>query len=82
MAGQWAHPTIVFAPGTRGQADACAPSRGMALNAEIDPVSAAVGFNYELPLFQIAAAKGMRVVVTDYIGLGTPGVHTYLNRYE
>ena len=28
----------------------------------------------------VFASKGVRVVVTDYIGMGTPGVHTYMNR--
>lgn len=75
-------PTLAFAPGTRGQADACAPSRGVGLAGQFDPASGALGLNYEIPMYQAAAAQGMRVVVTDYIGLGTPGVHTYLNRIE
>jgi dienelactone hydrolase len=26
--------------------------------------------------------NGVRVVITDYVGLGTPGIHTYVNRLE
>lgn len=81
-AGPGPTPTIAFAPGTRGQADACAPSRGIGLTGQVDPANSAIGLNYEIPMYEAAAAQGIRVVVTDYIGLGTPGVHTYLNRYE
>ncbi|MDO4762377.1 MAG: lipase family protein [Corynebacterium sp.] len=75
-------PTLVFAPGTRGQGNICAPSRGPWLTSAVDTADHAIGFNYELPLQYLAAASGMRVVVTDYIGLGTPGVHTYVNNIE
>ncbi len=75
-------PTIVFAPGTRGQADICAPSRGTWLLSSIAPTTGAFSINYELPLQYFAAQQGIRVVITDYIGLGTPGVHTYINAIE
>ncbi|MEX3504576.1 lipase family protein [Corynebacterium sp. LK2510] len=71
-------PTVVFAPGTRGSGDACAPSRGPWLTAQLDAVAPALGLNYELPSYTAAALLGMRVVVVDYIGLGTPGPHTYV----
>ncbi|WP_165164966.1 alpha/beta fold hydrolase [Corynebacterium qintianiae] len=71
-------PTIVFAPGTRGSGDACAPSRGPWLTTKIDVDNTAVGVNYELPFYETAAHVGIRVVVVDYIGLGTPGPHTYV----
>lgn len=35
---------------------------------------------YELLLIQRMIKRGWAVVVTDYEGLGTPGVHTYVNR--
>src|SRR5690606_39929879 len=44
----------------------------------------ALGFsaNQELPSSTVWSRLGARVLVTDYIGLGTPGVHTYANRFE
>lgn len=72
-------PTVVFAPGTRGSGDSCAPSRGTWLTGQIDPAGGpAMGLNYELAIYQAASLMGMRVIVVDYIGLGTPGAHTYV----
>lgn len=80
----WTHggprPTIVFAPGTRGQGDQCAPSQSFLGVSSAWPGS--VNFNYEYQFHQAAAAAGMRVIVPDYIGLGTPGHHTYVNNIE
>lgn len=85
-AGQWAGngptPTIVFAPGTRGTGDECAPSRAPGLLAGVDREKGSVNINYEYPVFLAASAAGIRVIVTDYIGLGTPGQHTYVNHTE
>lgn len=75
-------PTVVFAPGTRGAGDACAPSRAWMKLLDVAPEQQAVNLNYELPFYQAASALGMRVVVTDLIGLGTPGAHTYANTLE
>ncbi|MER6255094.1 lipase family protein [Streptomyces sp. NPDC001584] len=59
-------PLITYAVGTVGMGDACAPSdnfpRGTAMEAN---------------LIQQLTLRGWAVVVTDYEGLGTPGVHTY-----
>lgn len=83
--GKGERPTIVFAPGTRGQGDQCAPSRSgsqvgnLALGPAGQPT---LNMNYEYPFFQQAAEHGIRVVVTDYIGLGTPGHHSYVNNIE
>ncbi|SNV83012.1 secretory lipase [Corynebacterium imitans] len=71
---------IALAPGTRGMADHCAPSAGAAMLSSIEGDS--IGINYEAPLVSQLTRAGYRVVVTDYIGLGTPGTHTYLNRIE
>ncbi|WP_087117503.1 lipase family protein [Corynebacterium urinipleomorphum] len=76
--GNGPRPTVVFGPGTRGSGDACAPSRGPWMVGQIDVEKRAVGSNYELLNYHAAALLGMRVVVTDYIGLGTPGAHTYV----
>jgi hypothetical protein len=50
-------------------ADRCAPSRQLAEG----------GPEYELPNLALLLLRGYSVTVTDYQGLGTPGVHTYLN---
>ncbi len=75
-------PTVVFGPGTRGQGDICAPSRSPLLLGASSPTTPGVSINYELLVQYAAASLGMRVVVTDYIGLGTPGIHTYINATE
>lgn len=76
--GEGSTPTIVFAPSTRGATDICAPSNAIAMIANADFKGRNVNVNYELPWNLHAALKGIRVVVIDYIGLGTPGVHTYM----
>ncbi|MBV7294983.1 lipase family protein [Corynebacterium sp. TAE3-ERU12] len=77
--GSGPRPTVVVAPGTMGQGDQCAPSAGWGQLANIDLANSSFGFDYELLSAYTASAKGIRVVVTDYIGMGTPGVHTYVN---
>lgn len=84
-AGEGDRPTIVFAPGTRGQDDQCAPSRavGQVGNAALGPAGQlTTNINYEYPFFKAATDLGIRVVVTDYVGLGTPGHHSYVNNIE
>lgn len=80
--GAGERPTVVVAPGTMGQGDQCAPSNQEGLLASFDSDSNSVGFNYEILNAYTASALGMRVVITDYIGMGTPGVHTYMNRVD
>jgi pimeloyl-ACP methyl ester carboxylesterase len=62
-------PIVAFAPGTQGLADTCAPSRQLAEGSEYEA----------LPIKKLLD-QGYAVVVTDYQGLGTPGVHTYMDR--
>ncbi|QFU94475.1 putative inactive lipase [Amycolatopsis sp. YIM 10] len=62
-------PIIGYAAGTQGVGDNCAPSRAMA-----------AGMEYEGPFISGLLLRGYAVVVTDYEGLGTPGMHTYANR--
>lgn len=62
--------------GTRGLADHCAPTKGPGFQGQIAPLMSSMGINYELPYYAKFRARGMRLVLTDYIGLGTPGVHT------
>ncbi len=57
-------PIAAFSHGTAGLADVCAPSRR--------------GWDW-IALRAELLAKGYLVVATDYIGLGTPGPHPYLD---
>ncbi|WP_233266991.1 lipase family protein [Tomitella fengzijianii] len=77
--GPGERPLIVIAPGTQGQGDACAPSK---LINSLTSGSAQSGplLEYEMIPASIWLAKGANVVMTDYEGLGTPGMHTYVNR--
>ncbi|WP_229481011.1 lipase family protein [Mycolicibacterium mageritense] len=72
-------PLIAFAPGTQGQGDQCAPSRvfeqSIHFSSGLD-----ITMGYEELFVATMVARGFAVVVTDYEGLGTPGVHTYVNR--
>lgn len=62
-------PLVSYAVGTIGQGDQCAPS-----------VLLGQGLEYEALTLPSLLAAGANVVVTDYIGLGTPDrVHSYLN---
>jgi pimeloyl-ACP methyl ester carboxylesterase len=58
-------PVITWAHGTTGIADSCAPTR------LATPAQPAV--------LRTWLARGYAVLRTDYQGLGTPGVHPYLN---
>jgi pimeloyl-ACP methyl ester carboxylesterase len=62
--GGW--PVITWAHGTTGIADQCAPSR------DTDPSDG------DSTLFETWISKGYAIVLTDYEGLGTPGIHPYL----
>src|SRR4051812_12798832 len=69
--GGW--PIVAYAHGTTGIADACAPTRDSAGN----PAHGLIAYAY--PLLQRWLKAGYAVVRTDYEGLGTPGVHAFLN---
>lgn len=66
--GPGQRPLISFAVGTQGMADRCAPSRQLQ-----------AGTEYESGIIGGLLTRGYAVVVTDYEGLGTPGVHAYVN---
>ncbi|PXX61680.1 secretory lipase [Nocardia tenerifensis] len=80
--GSGPRPTVVIAPGTAGQGDQCAVSVAFStgLAVRTDPLS--VSANQEAISAAAWGGLGARVFVTDYIGLGTPGIHTYVNRVE
>lgn len=80
--GAGPRPTIVIGPGTQGQADACAPSRNIESGLGVNPQTGSVVPSYEEAFALALAGQGFRVMVIDYIGLGTPGVHTYSDRVD
>src|SRR4051794_14289642 len=64
--GGW--PVISWAHGTSGLGDSCAPSRmGPALPQR------------DRPYLARWMREGYAIVATDYVGLGTPGLHPYLH---
>lgn len=67
--GLGSRPVIGYAPGTQGMADRCAPSR---LFSE--------GIEYEGIGIEGLLLRGYAVAMPDYEGLGTVGVHTYMDR--
>lgn len=80
--GEGPRPTVIIAPGTMGQGDQCAPSRAISTGLLLDTEPLSLSANQEAPAIARWNALGARVFLTDYIGLGTPGVHTYVNRIE
>ena len=77
--GAGPRPLIVYGPGTQGLGDQCAPSRQFNQGIHWSPFLD-LAFNYEEMFVATLVARGFAVVMTDYQGLGTPGVHTYVNR--
>lgn len=67
--GFGSRPVIGFAVGTQGMGDRCAPSRQYS-----------EGFEYEGVAIQALLTRGYAVAVSDYEGLGTKGIHTYMDR--
>ncbi|MBL1076526.1 alpha/beta fold hydrolase [Nocardia sp. 2] len=61
--GGW--PVVAWEHGTVGRADDCAPTR--------------TDFTFYRPYLQNLLSQGFAVAATDYIGLGTPGEHAYLD---
>lgn len=80
--GDGPRPTLVVVRGTVGQGDQCAPSRNWPLDGQPDPVYTGRFVNLEGLYDMLFANQGVRVVVTDLIGMGTPGMHTYMNRVD
>ncbi|GEE01493.1 triacylglycerol lipase [Gordonia spumicola] len=80
--GKGVRPTVVIGPGTVGQGDQCAGSKLMSFPLAIDPSKPSIAVNYTALEMNLMLLNGVRVVITDYIGLGTPGIHTYVNRLE
>lgn len=67
--GVGSRPVIGYAAGTQGLADRCAPSRQFS-----------EGIEYEGLVMEALLQRGYAIAMTDYEGLGTEGIHTYLDR--
>ena len=67
--GPGRRPVIGYAVGTQGIGDSCAPSRMFS-----------DGFEYESLFMAGLLARGYAIAMTDYEGLGTAGMHTYMDR--
>ena len=65
--GPRSRPLVSYAVGTRGVGDDCAPSYTLSQGAD-----------YEALFVKALLDQGWAVAVSDYQGLGTPGVHTYM----
>ncbi|WP_024804568.1 lipase family protein [Nocardia sp. BMG51109] len=80
--GSGPRPTVVIAPGTVGQGDQCAVSKAISTGLYADPGRLSMSANQEALSALAWNSLGARVFLTDYIGMGTPGIHTYVNRVE
>ncbi|WP_068268913.1 lipase family protein [Aldersonia kunmingensis] len=80
--GPGPRPTVIVAPGTMGQGDQCAASVALSLGLALQPEKLSLSASQESLSVDTWHALGARVFVTDYVGLGTPGIHTYTNRRE
>ncbi|MCX4767642.1 lipase family protein [Streptomyces sp. NBC_01275] len=79
--GEGARPLVAVAPGTMGQGDQCAASLGLERPLLVNAQTLSVGYE-DLAIYRLLA-RGIAVVVTDYIGLGaTDRLHTYVNRVD
>ncbi|WP_280236077.1 lipase family protein [Nocardia cyriacigeorgica] len=77
--GPGERPLIAYAGGSKGQGDHCAPSKGLSNLVQYHPPFDA-SIEYDVLAIYSLLGRGMGVVVTDYLGLGTPAVHDFLNR--
>jgi hypothetical protein len=77
--GRGPRPLVSLASGTIGAGRQCAPSIAMqSLLHYRPPFDLSVA--YEQLAVDYLLAQGIAVVFTDYVGLGTPGPHPYINR--
>lgn len=65
-------PVVVWAHGTTGVADQCAPSN-------LKDTDGKFTLGGTLPIVQQLLSEGYAVVAPDYEGLGSPGIHPFLN---
>ncbi|MEI7057427.1 lipase family protein [Nocardioides sp. CCNWLW239] len=74
-------PLVVVAPGTMGQGDQCSASLGLERPILFNGKTVSVGYE-DIGIYRMLA-RGMAVMVTDYVGLGaTDRLHTYVDRVD
>ena len=79
--GDGPRPLVSLALATQGEGDACAPSKSLSRGLNFEDGHLMV--NYEIPFISTLVARGVAVVMTDYIGLGNPETpHSYVNRID
>ncbi|MFV0137785.1 lipase family protein [Streptomyces sp. HMX87] len=79
--GDGPRPLVAVAPGTMGQGDQCAASMGLERPLLFNGRTVSVGYE-DVSIYRLLA-RGIAVVVTDYVGLGaTDRLHTYVNRVD
>ncbi|MCM6778292.1 lipase family protein [Nocardia sp. CDC159] len=69
--GPGARPLVDFGSSAQGLGRECATS-----------INLQNGIAYETPVLAPFVARGWAVAITDWIGLGAPGEHTYVNRND
>ncbi|MFE1239776.1 lipase family protein [Streptomyces tendae] len=79
--GAGPRPLVAVAPGTMGQGDQCAASMALEHPLQLNGQTVSVGYE-DLSVYRLLL-RGVAVVVTDYVGLGTTDrLHTYVNRVD
>lgn len=79
--GPGARPLAVVAPGTMGQGDQCSASLGLERPIFFNGRTVSVGYE-DIGIYRLLA-RGVAVMVTDYVGLGaTDRLHTYVDRVD
>ncbi|MFE2337419.1 lipase family protein [Streptomyces coelicoflavus] len=79
--GEGPRPLVAVAPGTMGQGDQCAASMALEHPLRLNGQTVSVGYE-DLSVYRLLL-RGVAVVVTDYVGLGTTDrLHTYVNRVD
>ncbi|MFH8704336.1 lipase family protein [Streptomyces rubrogriseus] len=81
LRGDGPRPLVAVAPGTMGQGDQCAASMALEHPLQLNGQTVSVGYE-DLSVYRLLL-RGVAVVVTDYVGLGTTDrLHTYVNRVD
>jgi len=79
--GKGERPLVAFGPGTQGQGDSCAPSKSLESLIHIE--NGEFGIGYEVLNIYDFLNRGVNVVMTDFVGMGTTDrVATYTNRED
>ncbi|MGH3349144.1 MAG: lipase family protein [Nocardioides sp.] len=79
--GEGDRPLVVVAPGTMGQGDQCSASLGLEHPIFFNGKTVSVGYE-DIGVYRLLA-RGVAVMVTDYVGLGaTDRLHTYVDRVD